>query len=117
VNFGNGLCCVGGSLERLFVHVASGGIVSAPQPGDPSVSVRSVALGAEIPTGATRFYQTYYRDPNPSFCPAPLGDTWNVSSSLAIVWSPGQGWMCGPCDLWIALRGRPSHPCLLDLSR
>jgi len=86
--FGDGLRCVGGHLERLFVHSAAGGVFVAPRPGDPAVSTRSATLGDPIPIGATRHYQAYYRDGDPSFCPFPTGDSWNISSGLSIVWSP-----------------------------
>jgi hypothetical protein len=85
-NFGDGLRCAGGALKRLYVKNASGGVVSAPETGDPSVSVRSAAQGDTIPAGATRIYQVYYRDPSASFCPAPVGNTFNVSNAVAVVW-------------------------------
>lgn len=85
-SYGDGLRCVGGALKRLYVKSAAGGVVSAPQGGDPSISSRSAALGNVIPPGASRFYQTYYRDPSGSFCPNPPGNTWNVSSGIEAVW-------------------------------
>jgi len=86
VVFGDGLRCVGGLLKRLYVKTAQGGQVSAPVPGDPSITQRSAALGDPIAPGTQRFYQVYYRDPAVSFCPAPTGNTWNVSNASAIVW-------------------------------
>jgi hypothetical protein len=89
VFFGDGLRCAGGSLKRLYVKIAAVGQVSAPARGDPSVTARSAALGDPIAPGSTRYYQTYYRDPNPSFCPVPpeaLGDTFNSSNGVRIVW-------------------------------
>jgi hypothetical protein len=86
VHFGDGLRCTGGTLKRLYSKSASGGVVTAPQSGDPSVSARSATLGDPIPLGATRNYQFYYRDPNPSFCPSPAGGTFNVSNAMAVVW-------------------------------
>jgi Tol biopolymer transport system component len=85
--FGDGLRCTGGTLLRLYVHDASGGAVSAPQPGDASISARSAALGNVIGAGTTRYYQTYYRDPLLGFCASPPGNTWNVSSGLSIAWN------------------------------
>jgi hypothetical protein len=81
-NFGDGLRCAGGSLKRLYVKHAAGGMVTAPEAGDPSISARSAALGDMIPLGATRVYQVYYRDPNLVFCPGGF----NVSSAIAIAW-------------------------------
>jgi hypothetical protein len=86
VHFGDGLRCAGGTLKRLYVDNASGGMMTAPQSGDPSVSARSSTLGDPIPLGATRNYQVYYRDPSSSFCPDPLGSTFNVTSAIAIAW-------------------------------
>jgi hypothetical protein len=86
VSYGDGLRCTGGALKRLYAKNASGGVVTAPQAGDPSVSARSAALGDPIPMGATRNYQVFYRDPNASFCPDPTGSTFNVSNAIAVVW-------------------------------
>jgi hypothetical protein len=87
-NFGDGLRCVGGNLKRLYLHPASGGSVSAPLAGDAPVSVRSAALGDAFAAGATRFYQVYSRDPVQGFCPNPPGNSWNISSGIAVVWGP-----------------------------
>jgi hypothetical protein len=84
--FGDGLRCIGGTLLRLYTQSAVNGSVSAPSGGDPSISARSASLGDPIAPGSTRSYQTYYRDPDPAFCPAPNGNTWNVSSGLTITW-------------------------------
>ena len=86
VVFGDGLRCVGGNLKRLYTKNAVGGVVSAPTGVEPPITVRSAALGDPIPFGGVRFYQVYYRDPSPVFCPNPPGNTWNVSSGTAIVW-------------------------------
>ena len=86
VTFGDGLRCVGGSLKRLYLKAAVAGTVSAPTGADPAITVRSAALGDPIPVGGVRFYQVYYRDPSPTFCPNPPGNTWNVGNAWAIVW-------------------------------
>ncbi|MBK7642339.1 MAG: hypothetical protein IPJ19_04720 [Planctomycetes bacterium] len=86
VLFGDGLRCAAGTLLRLGSHNASAGSVSYPIGGDLSISARSAALGDTLTPGATRVYQTYYRDPSISFCPAPAGNTWNVSNSQVITW-------------------------------
>jgi Tol biopolymer transport system component len=86
VAFGDGLRCAAGNLLRLYVHNASGGVVSAPIAGEPSITVRSAALGDSIAPGTTRWYQVYYRDPALAFCPPPAGDAWNASNALAILW-------------------------------
>lgn len=84
--FGDGLRCANGSLKRLYAKNASGGYVTAPGPGDPSISARSAALGDPIAPGTMRYYQAYYRDPALSFCASPPGDSWNVSSGITIAW-------------------------------
>lgn len=86
-NFGDGLRCAGGAIKRLYVKGAGGGVVTAPQAGDPSVSARSAVLGDPIPVGGTRNYQVYYRDSNPTYCPAPTGGTFNASGAVAILWN------------------------------
>jgi hypothetical protein len=83
--FGDGLRCIGGNLKRLYVKDASAGTATAPGPGDPSVTVRSTALGDPI-AGVPRYYMTYYRDPSPTFCPNPPGNTFNASNGVMIVW-------------------------------
>jgi len=84
--FGDGLRCAGGQLKRLYIKNASGGVVSAPQGSEPSVSARSAALGDVIAPGATRYYQVYYRDPSGTFCAAPAGNTYNISNAVQIDW-------------------------------
>jgi hypothetical protein len=84
--FGDGLRCTGGVLKRLYVKNAVAGSITAPQGSDPSISVRSSALGDPIPLGATRVYQVYYRDPNLNFCPLPQGNAFNVSNAIAVAW-------------------------------
>jgi hypothetical protein len=86
VIFGDGLRCVGGSLKRLYSKPASAGVVYAPHPGDPSITARSAALGDPIPSGGTRYYMTYYRDPSATFCASPPGGTFNASNAISIVW-------------------------------
>ncbi len=86
VVFGDGLRCVGGTLKRLAVKASVGGASQFPAGGDPSISARSAALGDAFGAGAVRYYQTYYRDPDPLFCAAPAGNTWNVTNGGRIVW-------------------------------
>ena len=81
--FGDGLRCAGGALRRLYVKNAVGGAASAPVPPEPSITARSAALGDPIPAGATRWYQVYYRDPDPTFCPTA---TFNVTNAVRIGW-------------------------------
>ncbi|MFN0006263.1 MAG: hypothetical protein ACKVXR_00020 [Planctomycetota bacterium] len=87
VTFGDGLRCFDGSLKRLYTKAASGGASSGPALGDPSISARSAALSDPIAPGATRYYNTYYRDGNPTFCPEPTGSAFNSSNGLTILWN------------------------------
>jgi hypothetical protein len=84
--FGDGLRCAGGVLKRLYLKSASGGAVSAPGPGDPSITQRSAALGDPIPPGDRRYYQVYYRDSNLGFCPSPPGASYNITNALRVFW-------------------------------
>jgi hypothetical protein len=86
--FGDGLRCVSGSLKHLYVRGAVGGTVTMPQGSDPSISVRSAALGDPIPPNGLRYYQVYYRDEAPGFCPDPPGSTFNASNGLRAAWGP-----------------------------
>ena len=62
--------------------------MSAPAAGEPSISGIAPRRGGSALLNMMRLYQVYYRDANPSFCPAPNGNTWNVSSGLRIRWLP-----------------------------
>jgi hypothetical protein len=84
--FGDGLRCIGGSLERLYVKSATAGVAVAPDVGDSSITAQSAALGDPITPGSTRYYQTYYRDPSPTFCAPPQGNAWNVTNGVRVVW-------------------------------
>jgi hypothetical protein len=87
VAFGQGVRCASGNLKRLFVHTASGGSVTAPSGGDPSVSARSAALGDPIAPGTSREYLMYYRDPTVlGGCPS--ASTFNATQGQSIAWLP-----------------------------
>ena len=61
-------------------------MASYPQVGDPSISARSAVRGDVIAPGSQRYYQVYYRDADPVFCAAPVGNTWNVGSGVIVNW-------------------------------
>lgn len=86
VPFGDGLRCVSGTLKRLYVRNASGGSVSAPLAGEPSIRARSAALGDTILSGTSRGYQVYYRDPQAAFCSAPTGGSFNITNGVVVHW-------------------------------
>jgi hypothetical protein len=89
VFFGDGLRCAGGALKRLYaLNADANGVVIAPVGGAPTISQRSSTLGDPIDAGSSRVYQVYYRDPNPAFCPAPMGGTFNVSNGVKLLWLP-----------------------------
>ncbi len=87
ISFGDGLRCAGGVLKRMYLHNASGGVVSAPSGSDASISARSAALGDPLAPGAQRVMQVYYRDPSVSFCPDPPGGAYNISNALLVTWN------------------------------
>lgn len=77
---GDGLFCTGGSVQRVGTRVANPlGIVTHPQPGDPTLSVR----GGVPLAGGTRIYQATYRNAA-NFC---TSATFNVSSGLIVHWA------------------------------
>ena len=85
--FGDGVRCIGGALKRLYSTSAdASGAATAPGAGGPSITQRSAALGDPIVPWTTRWYQAWYLDPDPSFCPAPAGNTWNSTTALPITW-------------------------------
>ncbi len=85
--FGQGVRCVGGSLKRLYVKIASGGSISAPVGSDPNIHTRSAALGDPLSAGTTRYYFVYYRDPVVlGFCPASAG--YNATDTVQVTWRP-----------------------------
>jgi len=85
VYFGQGVRCVTGTLKRLYVHTASGGSISVPGPGDPSVSARSAALGNPIASGSPRYYFAMYRDPV-VLGGCPPTKTFNCTNASAVLW-------------------------------
>ena len=87
VAFGQGVRCAGGTLKRLYVKTASGGSITAPGVGDPSVSARSAALSDPIAAGTMRWYAVYYRDPIVlGGCPA--SSTFNITQTQQVTWAP-----------------------------
>jgi hypothetical protein len=87
VTFGQGVRCAGGTLKRLYVKTAAGGSITAPGPGDPTVSARSAALSDPIGAGTQRWYSVYYRDPIVlGGCPS--GSTFNITQTQEVTWAP-----------------------------
>jgi len=83
--YGDGVRCIGGVLQRIGAKDAVGGAASYPGPGDPSIRARSAALGDPIAPGSFRYYQVYYRDPDPNFC-SWSRSTFNASNAVMVRW-------------------------------
>jgi hypothetical protein len=79
--FGDGLRCVGGLLRRLAVTTNVSGSSHIPAAGTPSIS----QLGLIMMPG-TYYYQTYYRDPDLTFCV--LTEAYNITNAVQVTWVP-----------------------------
>jgi hypothetical protein len=77
--FGDGLRCVMGTVIRLHIETASGGVATYPHAGEPPVSVAGSA-----PPNLSRLYQVWYRNAAP-FC---TSSTFNLSQGLSVPWQP-----------------------------
>jgi hypothetical protein len=82
VTFGDGVRCVDGTLIRLRTKVNVGGASTFPEAGVDTITL-SVRGGVVPGSGATRFYQTYYRNAAALFCPP---ETFNVTNGWRITW-------------------------------
>ena len=85
--FGQGLRCIGGSMERLFTKSATGGGLVVPDfvTGDPTITARSAAMGRPIESGQ-RTYLLAYRDPTVlGGCPA--ASTFNATQTGVVNWA------------------------------
>ncbi|MBL8860603.1 MAG: hypothetical protein JNK02_01205, partial [Planctomycetes bacterium] len=81
---GDGVSCTSGTLLRVGTRQAQGGVVQIPLAGEPSIGARVRTLGDPLPEGAVRYYQVWYRDPDPAFCAS--GGLWNTSNGMRVVW-------------------------------
>ncbi|MBK7876607.1 MAG: right-handed parallel beta-helix repeat-containing protein [Planctomycetes bacterium] len=77
----DGIGCVGGPIVRLGSTPIVAGTTTYPGVGDPLVSVR----GAIPPAGGTRYYQCFYRNSAPLFCPPA---TSNRTNGVVLTWTP-----------------------------
>jgi hypothetical protein len=90
VPFGHGVRCAAGTIKRLYVKLAVGGSITAPQfPADTDIPARSAALGNPIGVGEQRIYQVYYRDTTLLLpgCPLPANQ-FNVTNAALVTWLP-----------------------------
>jgi hypothetical protein len=76
VPFGNGTRCVGGSLVRLPVSVASGGQMTS------SIDYDTLPGAGQIVSGDTKYFQAWYRDP------AAGGSFYNLSDGMSVQFCP-----------------------------
>jgi hypothetical protein len=80
--FGDGVRCIGGSLVRLIVKTAPGGVAQTPAPGSSEPLLSTAGL---VPIGGgTRTYQVWYRD-SAAFC---TSATFNLTSGILADWAP-----------------------------
>lgn len=80
--FGDGLLCVTQAVIRLKIRACQNAAMSLGRdvPSDSPISV-----DGNVPlTGATRYYQVWYRDP-PTYC---SNFTYNMTNGVRIVWAP-----------------------------
>ena len=74
--------CVSG-LKRIYTGSASGGAISRPGLGDPSVST----VGGPIGAGDTRYYFAIYRDPGAAGPCGISASTVNLTNVGSITWN------------------------------
>jgi hypothetical protein len=78
---GDGLRCISGSVIRLGVKANALGSSQYPALGEQPISLRG-----QIPAaGGTRYYQCWYRNPDPAFC---TGAMYNLTNGYAATWTP-----------------------------
>lgn len=80
VVFGDGIRCVGGSQIRFGGQTAQSGLGFYPDISSPSISTVG---GTPAGSGLTAFYQVFYRNADPAFCPSA---TFNMTNGVRIVW-------------------------------
>jgi hypothetical protein len=72
--------CTGGIVVRLATKMNVGGTSQYPSAGDLPISID----GANV-AGASRTYQVWYRNSDPTFC-TPV--TLNLTNGVDLVWTP-----------------------------
>jgi Tol biopolymer transport system component len=81
VPFGDGVRCAGGGLVRLRTRFNVAGASAFP---DSTDTVTLSQRGGVVPwSGVRRYYQTYYRNAAPAFCPPA---TFNVTNGVVVDW-------------------------------
>jgi hypothetical protein len=74
-------------LKRLYTHIATNGLITAPSGADALVHARSAAVGDPLSTGAVRYYYVYYRDATVLGVCSPAA-TFNNKQSVSVTWAP-----------------------------
>ena len=77
--FGDGLRCAGGGLIRLEVALAG--------PWGSSSTTIEIGAKGEVTAGATRYYQSWYRDTVSPPCGSGVND-FNLSNGYKVIWLP-----------------------------
>lgn len=83
-----GIRCVNQTLKRLYNGNASGGSITRPGMGDPTISARSAAVSDPIGAGEVRNYFAIYRDPGAAGPCGLTSSTVNVSNAGSCTWVP-----------------------------
>lgn len=81
VMFGDGLLCVGGSIQRLGLAFAATNGSQFPT----ASSAGTVHQLGSAAAGDTRVYQSWYRDAAPTFCSSAL---FNLTNAVRFTWTP-----------------------------
>jgi hypothetical protein len=84
-NYGDGLKCVAGTVKRLFVKNATGGVVTVPQ-GERLIDFGNDhrRLGSAVLRGEPCIRSTTGTEFQ--LIPSPIGGAFNVSNAIAIAW-------------------------------
>jgi hypothetical protein len=78
---GDGVRCINGSIIRLGVQANALGGSQYPALGNQPLSLRG-----QVPAiGGTRYYQCWYRNPEPTYC---TGSMYNLTNGYALTWTP-----------------------------
>jgi hypothetical protein len=77
--FGDGLRCATGGSIRLGTRLCLNGHARLPGLGDTPISLS----GAIPPSGGTRHYQAWYRNPL-----GPCGSGYNLTNGVTALWTP-----------------------------
>lgn len=86
--FGAGVGCVAGGLIRLYTGGATGGSISRPGVGDPTIAAASASHGHVLSSGDTRYYFAYYRDPQAGVPCGNASIAFNCTQAGMMTWGP-----------------------------